>query len=305
MTKQKIKWKRAIPIYIMALPTLIYLIINNYIPMFGMIIAFKNLDFKVGILKSEWIGLENFKFLFRTKDAWTITRNTLLYNLVFIVLGIVIGVGIAICLNEIRSRIRLKIYQSIILIPYLMSWVVISYLVYSMLAVDTGFVNKSILEPLNVGAVNWYMQPKYWPVILTVLNIWKSMGFTSVMYYSSIIGIQTEIFEAAKIDGATHTQQIRYITLPLLKPTIITLALLNLGHIFNSDFGLFYQIPKNSGLLYSTTRTLDVYVYNALMNNNDYAMSSAASVYQSVVGFATLMIANGIIRKVNNENALF
>lgn len=305
MAKRKIKWKRVIPVYIMALPTLIYLIINNYIPMFGMVIAFKKLDFKVGILKSEWIGFENFKFLFRTRDAWTITRNTLLYNLVFIILGIVIGVGIAICLNEIHSKIRLKVYQSVLLIPYLMSWVVISYLVYSVLAVDTGFINKSILEPMGAGAVNWYMQPKYWPVILTVLNVWKSMGFTSVMYYSSIIGIDTEILEAAKIDGATHRQQIRYITLPLLKPTVITLALLNLGHIFNSDFGLFYQIPKNSGLLYSTTRTLDVYVYNALMNNNDYAMSSAASVYQSVVGFATLMAANGIIRKVNNENALF
>ncbi len=303
--RKKIRWARYIPIYFLALPGMIYLIINNYLPMFGIVIAFKDLDFRKGLLKSDWCGFENFKYLFRSKDALIITRNTVLYNVVFIIFGVILGITVAILLNEVRGRLKVKFFQSVILIPYLMSWVVVSYLVYAVFSAEVGFVNNSILKPMGSEPISWYMEPKYWPAILIFVHFWKSLGFTMVIYYSNLIGISPEYYEAAKIDGATKWQQIKSITLPLLKPTIITLTILNLGRIFSSDFGLFYQIPRNSGVLYPTTRTLDVYVYNALMKNNDFAMSSAASVYQAVVGFIFILVANGIIRKMSEENALF
>lgn len=294
-----------LPIYIMMLPGLIYLVINNILPMFGVIIAFKNLDFRKGILFSDWAGFGNFRFLFASGEAFKMIRNTLGYNIVFIVLGIIMGVAVAILMNEVRSKLALKAYQTFILIPNLMSFVIISYLVYAFLAPDTGLVNNSILEPLGISGISWYTKPEYWPLILTIVNMWQSIGFTAIIYYSTIIGISTDYYEAATLDGASKWQQIKNITLPLLKPTIITLFILNVGHIFNSNFGLFYQVPRNQGMLYETTRTIDVYVYNALMNNNDYAMSSAASVFQSFVGAFTLIAANMIIRKVRPEDSLF
>lgn len=303
--KKKIRWAHFIPIYIMILPGFLYLILNNYLPMFGMVIAFKDLDFRKGIFASDWAGFGNFEYLFASKDALTITRNTLGYNILFIILGIVFGVFCAIMLNEIQKKVHLKIFQTLILIPYLLSYVIVNYLVYAYLSPDTGLVNNSILGALGIEPIAWYTEPKYWPFILTFVNVWKSIGFSTVLYYSSLIGISTEYYEAAALDGATKWQQIKTITLPLLKPTIITLFILNVGRIFNSDFGLFYQVTRNSGMLYETTRTIDVYVYNALMNNNDYAMSSAASVFQSVVGCATLLVCNAIVRKVQPEDSLF
>lgn len=297
--------RKYIPLYIMAIPGLAYLVVNNYLPMFGLVIAFKKLDFRLGIWDSPWAGLQNFKFLFRTKDAFIITRNTILYNAAFIVVGTVLAIAIAILLNEIRSKLASRLYQSILLIPYLMSWVVVGYLAFAFLSSDTGYLNKALLRPLGLQEVSWYMEKKYWPFILILVNQWKNIGFTMVVYLASIVGINREYFEAARIDGAGKWKQVRYITLPLLKPTVITLTLLNIGRIFYSDFGLFYQVPRNSGMLYDVTRTIDVYVYNALMKNTDYAMASAASFYQSVVGFVLIIGANLVIRKVNRENALF
>ena len=294
-----------IPIYVMMLPGLIYLIINNILPMFGIIIAFKRLDFRKGFFLSDWAGLDNFKFLFASGNAARMIRNTLLYNVVFIILGIVLGVTIAILMNEITRKGALKTYQTLILIPNLMSFVIINYLVYSFLAPDTGLINKGILTALGQKPISWYTNAKYWPYILTIVNTWQSIGFTTVIYYSSIIGISTDYYEAATLDGATKWQQITKITLPLLKPTIITLFILSLGRIFSSNFGLFYQVPRNQGMLYPTTQTIDVFVFNALMNNNDYSMSSAASVFQSVVGALTLITANAIIRKIQPEDSLF
>lgn len=297
--------RKYIPLYIMAIPGLAYLVVNNYLPMFGLVIAFKKLDFRLGIWDSPWAGLKNFRFLFRTKDAFIITRNTILYNALFIVVGTILAVSIAILLNEIRSRVASRLYQSILLIPYLMSWVVVGYLAFAFLSSDTGYLNKALLKPLGLQEVSWYMEKKYWPFILVFVNQWKNIGFTMVVYLASIVGINKEYFEAARMDGAGKWKQVRYITLPLLKPTVITLTLLNIGRIFYSDFGLFYQVPRNSGMLYDVTRTIDVYVYNALMKNTDYAMASAASFYQSVVGFVLIIGANLVIRKVNRENALF
>lgn len=303
--KEKINWRHAIPYYIMVIPGLIYLLINNYVPMFGIIIAFKKMNFSKGIFGSAWSGLENFKFLFGTKDAWSITRNTLLYNIAFFIVGTAAAILLAIFINELTARKSSKIYQTIILLPYLMSWVVVSYLAFAFLSSDTGFVNNTLLTALGLHPVNWYSEKTYWPFILIFVNTWKSMGYSMIIYLSSIVGVSQDYFEAARIDGASKIQQIRYITLPLLKPTVITMLILSVGQIFRSDFGLFYQVTKNSGLLYDYTRTIDVYVYQALMKNSDYGMSSAASVYQSVVGFFLILIANKVIKKYQESSALF
>ncbi len=303
--KRKYHWKRMWPVYLMTVPGLVYMICNNYLPMFGIVIAFKKLNFAKGIFASPWCGLENFEFLFRSSTAFTIIRNTVLYNVVFIILGNIIAIAVAVLLNEIRSKRASKVYQSVILLPYLMSWVVASYLFYALLASDTGMINNYILKPLGLNSVNWYSEKQYWPVILTIVYIWKNVGYQMIIYLSSIVSISPDYYEAATIDGASKWQQIRKITLPLLKPTVITLLILAVGRIFASDFGLFYQVPRNSGALYETTQTIDVYVYNALMRQSDYGMSSAASVFQSVVGFALVMVTNFIARKTNKESALF
>lgn len=302
---RKIRWKRILPFYVMALPGLIYLLVNNYIPMFGILIAFKKINFREGILGSPWSGLDNFRFLFASADAWIITRNTILYNVAFFIVGNVTAIVIAILINEIYNKAAKKAYQSLILLPYLMSWVIVSYLAYTFLSAETGMINKSILEPLGLETVNWYQEKNYWPFILIFFNVWKGVGYSMIIYLSSIVGISSDYYEAAKIDGAGKLKQIRYITLPLLKPTVITLFILSVGQIFRSDFGLFYQLPRNSGTLYSVTRTLDVYIYQALMKNNDYGMSSAASVYQSIVGFVLILAANQLVKRYEKNSALF
>ena len=302
--KKKISWKRIWPFNLMALPGFLYMLINNYIPMFGISIAFKKLNFREGIWGSPWVGFKNFKFLFASADAWIITRNTILYNVAFFIVGNALAITIAILINEIQSRVAKKAYQSLILLPYLMSWVVVSYLVYTLLAADTGLIN-SVLKTLGLKSINWYQEQKYWPFILTFCNIWKGTGYSMIIYLSSIVGISQDYYEAARIDGATKWKQITDITLPLLKPTVITMLILSVGRIFASDFGLFYQNPKNSGALYNVTQTIDVYVYNALMKNADYGMSSAASVFQSIVGFLFVVVANALVRKYSEENALF
>lgn len=304
-TKKKFRWRDFLPYYLLALPGIIYMICNNYLPMFGIVIAFKNLNFRKGILGSDWCGFDNFKFLFASKDAWAITRNTLLYNVAFIILTTLIAIAVAILINEIKSRTASKLYQSLILLPYLMSWVIVSYLAYAMLSGETGMINNGIFKALGMKTISWYNEPKYWPYILTFVHLWKTVGYAMIIYYSSIVGISQDYFEAATLDGASKWQQIKYITLPLLKPTMITMLVLQVGRIFYSDFGLFYQIPMNSGTLYSVTRTIDVYVYNALMKSSDFGMSSAASVYQSIVGFVLIIAVNALLRKTSKENALF
>lgn len=303
--KEKIRWKQYLPIYLLALPGIIYMICNNYLPMFGIVIAFKKLNFAKGILASPWCGLKNFEFLFKSSTAFTMIRNTICYNVLWLILGHVLAIASAILLNEITNRFRARFYQSVILLPYLMSWVVVSYLVFAFLSADTGMFNNSILKPLGIAPVNWYSESKYWPFILTFVNHWKNNGYTMIVYFASIVGISQDYYEAAMLDGATKWQQIKHITIPQLVPTIITLMILSVGRIFASDFGLFYQIPRNTGALYNATQTIDVYVYNALMQRSDYGMASAASVFQSIVGFLMVMVTNAIVRKVSRENAMF
>lgn len=298
------KLKKYLPIYIMLAPGFIYLLINNYIPMAGMIIAFKNVDFSLGILKSPFAGLANFEYLFRTPDAFRITRNTILYNFSFIIVNLVMGVLFAILLSEIRRNIYKNIYQTVILLPYMISIVIVSYLAYAFLSTDTGLLNR-ILIGLGMEKVSWYNSPAYWPVILIVVNCWKYVGYGTVIYLASILGIDRSLYEAASVDGISKLKEILHITIPMIKPTIITIVLLNVGRIFYSDFGLFYHIPMNSGALLDVTNTIDTYVYRGLITLGDIGMSSAAGVYQSIVGFVLTMLANWLTRKYSNENALF
>lgn len=300
--RQKIK--QYIPLYLMMAPGLIYLLINNYIPMAGIIIAFKRINYRIGILKSPFVGLSNFKYLFKTKDAWVITRNTIGYNAAFIVIGTLVAVAVAILLNEITKKKLRSVYQSMILLPFLVSIVLVSYLVYAFLSTDTGFINN-VRELAGLEAVNWYISPEYWPGVLIFVQIWKTFGYTTIIYYASLVGIDKTYYEAAVVDGAKKWKQIRHITLPMLKPIIITMTLLQIGRIFYSDFGLFYQVPMNSGPLFSVTNTIDTYVYRGLIKTNNIGMSSAAGVYQSLVGFCLVFLANKIVSKTSRENALF
>ena len=293
------------PMYLMFVPGFVYLFINCYIPMFGIQIAFRRYNARDGIYGSPFCGLDNFKFLFQTNDAWIMTRNTLLYNLVFIILGNVLAIAIAIMLNEITGKKKKQVYQTIILIPYLISMIIVSYLAFAFLSSSNGFFNNSILKGLGLPAVDWYNTPKYWPFILVFINLWKSLGYSMILYYATICGIDYTLYEAAEIDGASRWQKITHVTLPSLKSTIIILVLMSLSGIFRSDFGLFYQVTQNSGPLIKVTQTIDTYVYRGLMQTNNIGMSSAAGVYQSVVGFILVMAANGIVRKVDKDSALF
>ncbi|WP_341283075.1 ABC transporter permease subunit [Paenibacillus sp. FSL H8-0537] len=289
----------------MIIPGVIYLFINNYLPMLGLIIAFKDVNFAKGILASDWIGFKNFEYLFKTEDAWIITRNTLLYNISFIILNLIIAVGIAILLNEVKKKVAARFYQSIVLIPYLISMVIVGYLVLAMLSGETGFINKQILPLFGIDPISWYSEPKYWPFILVIVNVWKNVGYLCIIYLAAIIGIDPEYYEAATIDGAGKWRQITQITIPLIAPVITIMTLLQIGRIFYSDFGLFYQVPLNTGELLSTTNVVDTYVYRALINLGDIGMSSAAGLYQSVVGFVLVLLSNYIVSKRNRDNALF
>mgnify|MGYP001257886206 FL=1 len=271
------KMKRFLPIYLMMIPGFLYLIINNYIPMFGIIVAFKNYNYSLGIFGSKWNGLKNFKFLFKTKDAFTITRNTLVYNAVFIILGNSLGILIAILLNEIRSKMAKKTYQTIILLPFLLSIVIVSYIVYGIFSTEFGIANH-MLTSLGKDRISWYSTPKYWPFILTFINLWKNMGYNTVLYYATLIGIDVSYYEAAVVDGASRWQRIRYITIPSLIPTITIMVLMAISRIFYSDFGLFYQVPLNSGPLIDVTNTIDTYVYRGLRENSNIGMSAAVCI---------------------------
>lgn len=301
--KNRGKWKRFIPIYIMMLPGLIYLFINNYMPLPGLVIAFKQYNARKGIFGSQWIGFKNFEYLFKTSDAWVITRNTILYNIAFIIVNTVMAILVAVILSELNGK-RKKVYQSAILLPNLISTVIIGYLVFSFFSVENGFVNNTILPLFGTKQIDWYSQPKYWPFIIIFVSAWKSVGYNCIVYLATILGFDRAYYESAVVDGATRWKQFQYITLPLLKPTIIMLTLMAVGRIFYSDFGLFYQVPMNQGALYSTTNTIDTYVYRGLLQLGNISMSAAAGLYQSVVGFILVLGANMLVRRFDKDSAL-
>jgi len=290
-----------LPLILMMLPGIAYMIVNNYLPMFGITIAFKNLDYSKGIFGSEWVGLKNFEFLFRSKDFFMIIRNTILYNIVFILGGTFASLAIAVMMTELGKHKIAKVLQPIICFPNMISIVIVAYLVYGFLGGD-GWINNTLLKG---DGISWYSKPEYWPFILTLVHFWKGAGYGSIIYIATMSGIDVGLYEAAKLDGATKMQQIRLITIPIIRPMIMLMLLLSIGRIFSSDFGLFLQVPMDSGALYNTTQTIDTYVYRALMKLNDVSMSSAASVFQSIMGFILVMLSNLLVRKVDPQSSLF
>lgn len=301
--KNKLYYKNNVALYVMMLPGLIALVANNYLPMGGILLAFKDYNYTKGFWGSKWVGMENFKYLFGSDQAMIITRNTLLYNLVFITVSVTIALGLAIALGEIRNQKIAKIYQSIFFLPYFLSWVVVSYLVFSLLSVDMGMINN-LLKSVGMAPINWYTEPKFWPWILVTVNTWKWTGYDSIIYLAAIVGIDKTYYEAAAVDGATRWQQIIHITIPSIMPVISILTLLKVGRIFYGDFGLFWNIPKNMGVLYNVTNVIDTYVYRALTQSGDIGMAAASGLYQAVVGLVLILTANKIVKMIDPEQAL-
>lgn len=297
-------WKHK-ALFLMALPSLILLILFNYIPMAGLVVAFKNFNYADGLFRSPFNGVENFRFLFMVGDtAYRLTRNTVGYYLIFTILGTIGNVAIAIGINEMLFKRTAKYFQTAMILPTFISYVAITFIVKAFLQNDIGIVNR-LRELAGFENIKFYQNPKYWPFILTIVKLWKSTGYGSVLYLSALAGFDQQIYEAASIDGASGWQKLWHVTIPMLMPTVVVMTLLGLGNIMHSDTGLFYQVTQNNGLLYPTTQVLDSYVMNALVKNTDYGLTSAATFYQSVVGLVMVLMTNHIVRKASPEDALF
>ncbi len=289
---------------VMMLPMVIVQILNGYLPLFGLTIAFKDVDYSKGLLGSDWIGLKNFEFMFASSDIWHIIANTIVYNLIFIVLGMAMAVALAIMLNEIRNRFMAKTYQTLLILPYFLSMVVVSYIVYAFLSPQYGFIPE-LFAKLGLPEIDWYSDPDLWRPLLVGIKMWSSVGYNSIIYLATLAGMDTSLFEAAMIDGASKWQQIRYITLPMLKTVMTVTLILSLGGIIKGDFGLFYQVPMNSPQLYPATDVIDTYVYRSLTQLGDIGMSSAVGFMQSVVGCILVIAANKIVKFIDSDQAIF
>lgn len=309
--RKKRRWTRDdSELALLGLPTFVWYILFCYLPMFGLIVAFKNYKVTPGqgfiysLLKSDWVGFKNFKFFLESNAFGMLLRNTLLYNLAFIILGVIVPVSLAIMISMIYSKRKSKTYQTMMFFPHFMSWVVVSYFVYAFLNPERGLLNQ-ILNSMGKDSVMWYTASKYWPFILIIMNIWKTSGYNMVVYLASITGIDKTLYEAAVIDGANKTQQARFITLPSLKPIIIMMFILNVGKIFYTDFGLFYQVTQRvPNSLYTTVSTFDTYIYNAMQTNSPIGKTAAASLFQSVACCITILVANWIVSKIDEESAI-
>ncbi len=288
----------------MLAPAVLYVIIFSYIPMSGIVLAFKKYQYKGGIYMSPWNGLDNFNALLIADKLGMVTRNTLLYNIAFITLGVVFEMGGAILLNELLSKRFKKVAQSFMFLPYFISWVVGGAIMYNLFNYEKGVVN-SIITALGGQPFDLYNTPLAWPFVIIFLKLWKQTGYGSVVYLAAITGLDQEMFEAASIDGASAWQKIRYITIPSLLPTMMIMVLLAIGNIFRGDFGLFYQTVKTSAILQPTTDVIDTYVFRLLINNSDIGVSAAAGLYQSVLCFITIMICNGLVKKIDPDYALY
>lgn len=302
--KTSLAWRSTWELSILSLPGFIYFLIFAYIPMFGIVLAFKNFNYGMGIWGSPWVGLENFKYLFTSGDAPRILRNTILYNLAALASQATISVAVALMLDSLTKKMHIKFYQTAMFLPHFISWVVVAFVTQGLFSLETGFINN-ILRALGKDAVSWYTNTKPWPFILVFATIWKSFGYQAVVYYGTLIGIDPQLYDAAAIDGATKLQTIKNITIPALKPTIIMLTILGIGNILRSDFGMFYYLPNNQGALYEVTDVLGTYIYRSLRVLGDISASSAASVFESVVGFVLVLTTNAIIRKIDSESAMF
>lgn len=304
MTKTRALSKKDLELALLFVPGMLSVLVFSYFPMAGLILAFKNYTYDKGIWGSDWAGLNNFKFLFTSEDAWIITRNTLAYNFLFILLGTACSVSFAIMLNEIKSKKLVGFYQTTMFFPYFLSWIVISYLVFALLDNSYGLIN-SLRQVFGMEKISFYTQTAYWPYIIVFTNLWKYIGYSSVIYYAGILGLDSTCYESALIDGANRFQVIFKITLPLLSPLIIVLIIISIGQVMYSDYGLFYFVPKQVDLLYPVTETIDTYVLKALRKTGDLGMATAANFYQSIVGFIMVLSSNAIIARIRNESKIF
>ncbi len=293
-------WKHRAHV-VMALPAFLILFFIMYVPMAGLVMAFKDFDYTLGIWGSPWNGIENFKFLLASKKTFIeMTRNTLAYYVVFTALGTFLNVTLAIAIDQFVFKKVAKTMQTLMIIPVFISYAAVQFIVYAFISTDTGIINHMMDSPIR-----FYSTASWWPLILTIVKIWNSVGYGSVLYMSVLAGIDTELYEAAEIDGANKWQKIWHITIPALIPMITVMLLLSVGSIMKSDTGLFYQVTRNSGVLYPTTQVIDSYVLNAIFRNSNFGFTAATSFFQSVVGLLMMLFANGMVRKIAPENALF
>lgn len=302
--KRRVNNSRNISMLLFCLPMCLIVFIYCYVPMAGLVIAFKDYNYGLGIWDSPFNGLKNFQFFFKSPDLWRIVRNTLGYNLIFIVLNVIVGVGTALLLYEITNKSALKTYQTFMFIPYFLSWVVVSFILYSFLNPRLGIFNQ-IAGAVGADPIDWYNNAKVWPPIIIVSHIWKNIGMHTLMYYASLMGVDSTYYEAATVEGATKAQITHKITIPFLMPLIIMLVILDVGKILNSDFGLFYQLPMNSTMLYRSTDVIETYVFRALMEHGNIGMSSAVGFVQSILGFILVSVTNLTVKKIDPEYALF
>ena len=303
MKEMQKRLKKNKTLLLMLLPASIFVVVFSYIPMLGIVVAFKNYNYTSGFLKSPWVGLDNFHYLFATGKIWALTRNTLLYNIAFIFFGIIFEVGFAVMLSEISGAIFKKVSQGFIFLPYFISWVVVSTIMLNIFG-ENGVLN-SVLGAFGIQGFSVYRQVSRWPVVMVMVKLWKQTGYGTVVYLAAIAGISQEMTEAAEIDGASVWQKIRYITVPSINPTIIIMTLLAIGNIFRGDFGMFYQLVGSNQLLLQSSDVIDTYVYRSLITTPNIGMSAAAGFYQSVLCFATICTANYIVKKVDPDYTLF
>ncbi len=276
----------------------------NYLPMGGLVMAFKRFDYSKGIFGSDWVGLQNFKVFVGSNEFFKITWNTISLNALFIVFGLIAAIIVAVLLFEMKSRLATKTFQTVLITPNFLSWVVVAYMAYAILHTEHGSLNK-ILSSLGLEKVDWYSSPKAWPVILTVASIWKNVGMDSIIYYAALMGVDESLFEAAKLDGANKFKQVIHIMIPSLLPLMTILTILKIGNIFRADFGLFYQVTRDVGVLYETTDVIDTYIFRTMRVLGDMGLSSAVGLLQSVVGFVMVMATNYVAKKIDPERSLF
>lgn len=305
------KAKKTLMLLTMVAPGAIWLLLLRYLPMGGIILAFKNYKiypkdptFLNNLIHSKWVGLDNFKFLFTTGDSWVMIRNTLAYNIVFIILGVIIPVAFAVMMSELSKKFVAKTYQTLMFFPYFLSWVVVSYFLNAFIDAQYGLIPMA-QRAAGEAAVSWYTTPGPWPYIIVFANLWKNVGYSTVLYLAAITGIDQTQYEAAAIDGASKWQQILHVTLPNLRTMIAILFILNVGKIFNADFGLFWNVPMQNGALFSVTQVIDTYIYRVLMNTGNIGQSTAAGLLQNIVGFICIIGANAVVKKIDSDSTLF
>ncbi len=288
---------------VLTVPCLVYFFIWHYLPMSGLVLAFKKYNFSKGIFGSDWIGFKNFEFLLSSNALGGLLKNTAGYGLAFIIVGNFCAILFALLLFEVRQKQLIKVYQTMLILPRFLSWVVIGFMSYAILSPTQGLLNQ-IIVLFGMERIDWYTRPEFWPFIIVICEVWKTIGLSSIMYYAALMAIDTELFEAAQIDGASKIQQMINISIPSLLSLFTILMILQIGNIFRGDFGLFYQIPRDVGVLYPTTDIIDTYVYRGLRQGS-YAIATAVGLFQSVMGLVMVLTSNYIVKKIDPEKSLF